>query len=93
MCCYFDTEATQTNDRKANESRTHDVHLESQGNHNELKGNQDFRKKWRLSLAKPNWPDLSVLFLESNVFSKNLSQLAEFVTAAKTAGKNVNNVP
>ena len=38
-------------------------------------------------------PDLSVLLLESNVFSKNLSRLAEFVTAAKNAGKNVNKVP
>ena len=38
-------------------------------------------------------PDLSVLFLESNVFSKNLSRLAEFVTAANSAGKNVNKVP
>ena len=27
------------------------------------------------------------------VFSKNLSRLAVFVTAAKTAGKNVNKVP
>lgn len=40
-----------------------------------------------------NRPDLSVLFLESNVFSKNLSRLAEFVTAAKNVGKNVNKVP
>ena len=40
-----------------------------------------------------NRPDLSVLLLESNVFSKNLSRLAEFVTAAKTDGKNVNKVP
>ena len=40
-----------------------------------------------------NRPDLSVLFLESNVFSKNLSRLAEFVTAANSAGKNVNKVP
>ena len=40
-----------------------------------------------------NRPDLSVLLLESNVFSKNLSRLAEFVTAAKNVGKNVNKVP
>ena len=40
-----------------------------------------------------NRPDLSVLLLESNVFSKNLSRLAEFVTAAKNAAKNVNKVP
>ena len=34
-----------------------------------------------------NGQDLGVFFLESSVFSKNLSRLAEFATAAKNADK------